>query len=365
MERVRERHMADFHRIKILEVYKETKDTVVLEFDIPKNLQKEFTFTQGQHLTLRKTINGEDVRRSYSLCTSPADKQWKVAIKTIPNGIFSNYANTELKSGDVLEIMKPLGDFNVNINANASNNYIAFAAGSGITPLLSIIKTHLSIEPKSTFKLFYLNQTVKSIIFKEEIEQLKNTFFDRFQVFYFLTKEQRDIPFLNGRFTAEKLQILTKTFIDIEDTNHCFICGPKDMIFLIRDELEAAGLDKEKIHYELFFSGDNNNENKKIEKVLKHKSKGTEVTIVDGGTEFHFTMEDDFDTILEAALSAGADLPFACKGGVCSTCKCKLIEGEVTMKVNYALEDYELKNNFILSCQAVPRSKKIKVDFDV
>jgi len=357
--------MADFHQIKVTDVYKETKDTVVVEFDIPEHLQSKFKFIQGQHLTLRKLINDEDVRRSYSLCSSPIDNLWKVAIKQIHGGVFSTYANTKLKSGDSIEVMEPTGNFYVDVESEISKNYIAFAAGSGITPLLSIIKTHLTLEPKSTFKLFYLNQTVKSIIFKEEIERLKNKFFGRFQVFYFLTKEQRDIPFLNGRFDKEKLSVLTKTFIDIKDTNHCFICGPQDMIFLIRDELQEAGLDKEKIHYELFFSGSTVGEEKKIAEALEHKAEGTEVTIIDGGTEFHFIMDDDSDTILDGALEAGADLPFACKGGVCSTCKCKIIQGTVEMKVNYALEESEVNNNFILSCQAVPTSKKVKVDFDV
>lgn len=245
--------MADFHDIKVENVYKETKDTVVVEFDMPADLMETFNFKQGQHLTLRKFIDDEDIRRTYSLCASPLDNQWKVAIKQIPGGRFSTYANTELKSGDTVEIMEPSGGFYVDIETQACKNYIAFAAGSGITPIISIIKTHLISEPNSTFKLFYLNRTVKSIIFKEEIERLKNRFFGRFQVFHFLTKEQRDIPFLNGRFDTDKLKVLTKTFIDIEDTNHCFICGPRDMIFLIRDHLVSEGMDKDRIHYELFF----------------------------------------------------------------------------------------------------------------
>jgi len=357
--------MAEFHNIKVADIYKETKDCVVITFDIPAKLKDKFRFTQGQHLTIRKEINGQDIRRNYSLCSSPLDDVWKVAVKTIREGIFSNYAFNQLKKGDELQVMPPHGEFYVKIDENASKNYIAFAAGSGITPILSIIKTHLLKEPKSTFKLFYLNRTVKSIIFKEEIEQLKSRFFHRFQVFYFLTKEQRDIPFLNGRFDKEKLGVLTKTFIDIEDTAHAFICGPQDMIFLISDELQAAGLPKEKIHYELFFTGSSEEENRHIAEVLEQRADGTEVTIIDAGKEFHFIMDDDYDTILDGALAAGADLPFACKGGVCSTCKCKLIEGNVKMKVNYALEDKELANNFVLSCQSVPTSKKVVVDFDV
>jgi ring-1,2-phenylacetyl-CoA epoxidase subunit PaaE len=357
--------MSDFHNIKIEEVYKETNDTVVVEFDMPANLQDTFNFKHGQHLTLRKIIDDEDVRRTYSLCSSPLDKRWKVAIKQIPGGQFSTFANTQLKSGDTIEIMEPSGEFFVGIEAQSSKNYIAFAAGSGITPIISIIRTHLLSEPKSTFKLFYLNRTVKSIIFKEEIERLKNQFFGRFQVFHFLTREQRDIPFLNGRFDSDKLKVLTKTFIDIEDTNHCFICGPRDMIFLIRDHLESEGLSRDKIHYELFFSGDTDASKLHIAEVLEHKAEGTEVTIIDAGKEFHFVMDEAVDTILDGALAAGADLPFACKGGVCSTCKCRIVEGQVEMKVNYALEESDVANNFILSCQSVPTTDKVVVDFDV
>lgn len=357
--------MAEFHQVKIAQVHKETKDTVVITFDVPKELQKAFHFTQGQYLTLKTLIKGEEVRRSYSLCSSPLDNEWKVGIKQIPGGVFSTYANNELKAGDMIEIMEPEGSFYVDVDAKASKNYIAFAAGSGITPMMSIIKTHLVSEPNSTFKLFYLNRTVKSIIFKEEIERLKNQFFGRFQVFYFLTREQRDIPFLNGRFDTDKLNVLTKTFIDVEDTNDCFICGPQEMIFLIRDYLVDAGLDENKVHYELFFSGESEKDKQHIAEVLEQKAEGTDVTIIDGGKEFHFVMDEDFDTILDGALAAGADLPFACKGGVCSTCKCRVIEGSVEMKINYALDENEVKQNLVLSCQAVPTTEKVVVDFDV
>ncbi len=357
--------MAEFHQIEVADVYKETKDCSVLTFAIPESLQEAFSFTQGQYLTLRKLIDGEDVRRSYSLCSSPLDQQWKVAIKQINGGVFSTYANNELEAGDTLELMEPSGNFYIPLEPQVARNHIAFAAGSGITPILSIIKTHLLSEPESTFKLFYLNRTVKSIAFKEEIEQLKNRFFGRFEIFYFLTKEQRDIPLFNGRFDEQKLQVLTKTFIDVPDTDSCFICGPQEMIFLIRDQLELAGMAGDKIHYELFFSGDASENNQHIAEILEQQAEGTEVTIIDGGKEFHFTMEEDFDNILDGALAAGADLPFACKGGVCSTCKCKVIEGAVEMKVNYALEEDEVKNNFVLSCQAVPTTEKVVVDFDV
>lgn len=357
--------MAKFHNIPVKDIYKETKDCSVIAFDIPENLQQEFKFRQGQHLTLRKIIDGEDVRRTYSLCSNPAEKEWKVAVKQIFEGKFSTFVNQEVKAGDQLEVMPPSGEFGVACDSSTPKNYIAFAAGSGITPVLSMIKAHLSQEPQSTFKLFYLNRNSKSIIFKEEIEQLKNKYFNRFHVFYFLTKEKRDIPFLNGRFDAEKIQTLTKTFIDVDDTAHCFICGPEEMIFLIRDELQSAGLDKSKIHYELFVSGLSKADKERARKAMESQVEGTEVTIIDAGKEFHFTMSKDYDNLLDGALAAGADLPFACKGGVCSTCKCQIKEGSVEMKVNYALEESEVAQNYILSCQAVPTSEKVVLDFDV
>lgn len=357
--------MADFYPIKISDVYKETKDATVLSFDVPAALYKRFDYHQGQHLTLKTTIDGKEVRRSYSLCSSPLEKKWQVAIKKISGGLFSTYANTALKKDQLIEVMPPSGNFFVEVIPTSCKNYIAFAAGSGITPILSIIKTHLEAEPNSTFKLFYVNKTVKSILFKEEIEQLKNKYFKRFHSFYFLTQEQRDIAFLNGRFTPEKIKFLTKSFIDIDDTNECFICGPQEMTTMISDELQKLGLSKDKIHYELFFSGSTAAKTKKISDIIENKVEGTQVTIIDGGKEFHFTMADNDDNILDGALAAGVDLPFACKGGVCSTCKCRVVEGTVEMKVNYALEQDELDKNMVLSCQSVPTSEKVKVDFDV
>ncbi len=357
--------MVKFHNIQVQDIYKVTKDCSVVTFQIPDELASEFQYKQGQHLTLKTIIDGEDARRSYSLCSSPTENKWQVAVKKIPGGLFSTFINETLKKGDTLEIMAPSGKFNVNVEVEKAKNYIVFAAGSGITPILSIIKTHLALEPKSTFKLFYLNRSVKSIIFKEEIEQLKNKYFDRFEIFYFLTKEQRSIELLNGRFTKEKIQVLTEKIIDIPAVDECFICGPEDMIFLLRDELVAVGLNKDKIHYELFTSGISEADKERIKKIVEHKAEGTDVTIIDGGKEFHFVMDEAYDNILDGALAAGADLPFACKGGVCSTCKCMVIEGEVEMKVNYALDAHEVAKGLVLSCQAVPTTDKVVVDFGV
>ncbi len=357
--------MAQFHKLKIRDIYKETKDCSVIDFEIPDELKNEFAFRQGQHLTLKNIIGGEDLRRSYSLCSGPTDGIWKVAVKQIFEGKFSTFVNATLKKGDFLEVMAPVGEFGVEIDANKEKDYVAFVAGSGITPVLSMIKAHLALEPKSRFRLFYLNKTAKSIIFKEEIEALRNIYLGRFEVFYFLDGEHRNIELLNGRFTPEKLKELDEKIVDFSELDECFICGPEQMIFLIRDELMKFGLSKERIHYELFVSGLSEEAKQRAAKALENKAVGTEVTILDAGKDFKFIMSEDYDTILDAALAAGADLPFACKGGVCSTCKCQLLEGSVEMKVNYALEEDEVKKKFILSCQAVPTSKKVVVDFDV
>lgn len=357
--------MADFHKLKVAEVYKETDDTSVITFEIAEELQPTYQYYQGQHLTLKADINGEDVRRSYSLCSSPIDNQWRVAVKQITGGKFSTYVNEHLQSGDFLEVMPPSGTFGVETKPDATKNYLFFAAGSGITPILSMIKTHLALEKNSTCKLFYVNKTAKSIIFKEELEQLRNSYFGRLEIYYFLTKERRDIDLFNGRFDDEKMKVLTKTFIDIPDTNEVFLCGPEQMVNFVSNYLIEAGLPKNMIHFELFVSGLSEEDIKRSERLAKQNVEGVQITIVDGGKEFQFTMTKDYDNILDAALNAGADLPFACKGGVCSTCKCQVKEGSVEMKINYALDEKEVLQNLVLSCQAVPTSKHVVVDFDV
>ncbi|SDG63545.1 2Fe-2S iron-sulfur cluster-binding protein [Psychroflexus sediminis] len=357
--------MPSFFPIKVKDVYKETEDCSVVTFDIPEDLKPDFKYNPGQHLTLKKDIDGEDVRRSYSLCSSPVDEEWKVAVKQIYEGKFSTYVNHKLKADDILEVMPPSGDFGVDIQQDSDKTYLFFAAGSGITPILSMIKTHLAMEPQANCKLFYLNKNAKSIIFKEEIEQIRNRYFGRFEIFYFLTREQRDIELLNGRFTPEKIRALANTVFDLEEISDVFVCGPEQMIFMIRDELTSLGLGEDKIHFELFVSGLSEEDKKRTEEALAKRKDGTQITILDGGKEFHFAMDKAYDNILDAALAAGADLPFACKGGVCSTCKCRVMEGNVEMKVNYALEKHEVAQNLVLSCQSVPTTDKVTVDFDV
>ncbi len=357
--------MALFHTLKVKDIYKETSDCSVVAFEVPDDLKTDFYFRQGQHLTLKALLNGEDTRRSYSLCSSPLDKEWKVAVKQIPGGLFSTYINEQVKIGDSIEVMAPSGRFGVDCTPNQAKNYLFFAAGSGITPVFSMVKTHLAQEPQATCKLFYVNKTAKSIIFKEELEQLRNQYFGRFEIYYFLTKERRDIELFNGRFDDEKMEVLTKTFIDIPDTNEVFLCGPESMVNYVSEYLVNQGLSKDLVHFELFVTGLSEEDKERAERLAQQKVEGVEVVIVDGGKEFLFTMTDEYDNILDAALSAGADLPFACKGGVCSTCKCRVEDGNVEMKINYALEEKEVAQNLVLSCQAVPTSDKVTVNFDV
>lgn len=357
--------MSKFYSLQVKDLYKETQDCTVITLEVPEELHEMFRFRQGQHLTFRKIWGEEEVRRTYSLCTSPDEKVWSVAVKQIPTGVFSTYVNEQLRVGDWMEVMPPGGPFGVATEPTKSKTYAAFAAGSGITPIMSMIKTHLQLEPESRFVLFYLNKTARSIIFKEQIEALKNKFLGRFQVFYFLDVEKRDIDLLTGRFSAEKLQDINRYLLPFSQVDELFICGPEPIIFMLRDALIDLGMDKKHIHFELFISGLSAEARQQAAQAVEQKIEGTHVTIIDGGKDFTFVMGDQYDTILDGALAAGADLPFACKGGVCSTCKCKILEGSVQMKINYALEEYELAQNYVLSCQAVPTSEKVVVDFDV
>ena len=353
-----------FHKLQVKDIDKCTDDCAVVSFDVPEDLHDIFAFKQGQYLTLETKINGEDVRRSYSLCSSPLDQEWKVGIKKIENGKFSSFANDVLSVGDTIEVMPPNGRFFVELDPDAERHFIAFAAGSGITPILSIIKTHLLAEPKSKFTLFYVNKTVGSIILKEELESLKNKFMDRFEIFYFLTKQKRNISFLNGRLDTEKMDTIFESICELGQVDHFFSCGPEPMILMVRDYLTEKGVDKSKIHFELFnTSGAQSAHSESIKKQFKGKT--SNITIHEGGKSFSFEMEQGSNNILDEALNNSADLPFACKGGVCATCKAKVVEGEVDMEVHYGLEDDEVENGFVLTCQCIPVSDTVVVDFDI
>ena len=354
-----------FHPLLIKEIKKETADCVSVTFAIPEELKKKFAYKQGQSLTMRATINGEEVRRTYSICSSPLDNEWKVAIKKVDDGLFSGFANEQLKSGDRLEVMEPVGNFYSELNPAQIKNYIAFAAGSGITPVISLIKTTLATEPQSNFTLVYSNKSRGSIIFFEELEGIKNKYMKRFTLIHLLSREKTDALINFGRITAEKLNDLSK-LIDYTDTDEFFICGPEEMIFGVKDFLEQKGIDKKKIHFELFTTpGLKQTVNKRPQAIADtgHKSK---ITVKVDGRSFDFDLPLSSDTsILDAALKQGADLPYACKGGMCCTCKAKLLEGEVMMDVHWGLDEEEVEKGYILTCQSHPKTEKVVVDFDV
>lgn len=353
----------DFHNIRIKQVEKNTEDCVLVTFAIPDNLKADFAFSAGQYLTLRTEINNEDVRRSYSLCSSPLDNTWQVAIKQIDGGVFSTYANNELSTGDEILVQQPDGRFGIPMDPKVANNYVAFAAGSGITPIVSIISSHLRAEPNSTFKLFYVNKRVSSIILKETLEDLKNEFMDRLEIFYFLTRESRSVEWLNGRLSKEKMERIFSSVCDIANTDHYFSCGPESMIIMIRDFLLDRGVNRDNIHFELFFSGEVDQE-KKGNLKKQFEGKTSSVELKEGGKTIIFQMKQADQSILDEALLQNADLPFACKGGVCCTCRAKLVEGKVDMLKSYGLEEDEIADGYILTCQALAVSDKIVVDFD-
>lgn len=356
--------MSKFNSLKIKAVEKETADCVSVAFEVPTALKESYVFLPGQHLALKANINGVEVRRNYSICTSPRDKDLRVAIKKVEGGQFSTFANELLKPGDALEVMPPAGRFSPQLHSEQEKYYLAFAAGSGITPIISILKSVLEQEPKSNFTLFYGNSSSDSIIFKEQIEALKNQYLGRFRIFHILSQEHQGIDIFYGRITAEKCADFCTKLLDINDIDECFICGPEEMIHTVQGQLLSLGMKKERIHFELFTSpvGKLGNSQKK----KKHSTKEvlSKITIIQDGNAINFDLTSTGDSILDAALKGGADLPFACKGGVCCTCKGKILEGKVEMDINYGLEQDEIEAGYVLTCQSHPRTKAVKVSFD-
>ena len=356
--------MIHFHSLKVRKVEKETEDCVSIEFEIPEDLKEAFQFKQGQNLTIKKVLNGEELRRSYSICTSPFENKLRVAVKKAEGGVFSTWANEELNEGELLEVLPPTGKFYTELNPSQKKNYVAFAAGSGITPILSIIKTTLLTEPESTFTLVYGNRTKSSIIFKEDLEALKDKFIDRFRVYHILSRELTEALINNGRIDVDKLQLLFSKVIDQKRCDDFFICGPEEMIFCIKGYLEGRGISSNKIHFELFTVPGEKKSEAQTTKLETEEGPRAKVSVKLDGVVFDFDLNYESESILDAALKQGADLPYACKGGVCTTCKAKLIEGEITMDVNWGLEPDEVVRGFILTCQSHPKTDKVVIDFD-
>ncbi len=359
--------MPKFHSLIVKDIRRETEDAVSVAFEVPEDLADDFKFIQGQYLTLRVDLKGEEIRRNYSVCVSPLDEELRVAIKQVPFGKFSTFANQVLQIGDTLDVMTPMGRFYSEVKPGQQKQYVGFAGGSGITPVISILKTVLQTEAESTFTLFYGNRGFDSIIFREDIEALKNEFMDRLTVHHVFSEERLESPLFNGYISTEKTLQYAKLLFDAKKIDEFFICGPEPMMLAIREGLESLDIEKSKIHIELFTSPDKKPVQKKTAQITKpafDPTKASKVTIRLDGDYIEFPLAYDGDSVLDAALKENADLPYACKGGVCCTCRAKLIEGEVEMEVNYALEPEEVEAGFILTCQSHPRTEKIVVDFD-
>lgn len=359
--------MSKFHTLTIREVRPETRDTVSVAFTVPAELQDSFRYTQGQHLVMRTQINGEEVRRSYSICSAVSDNDLRVAIKRVDGGLFSNFANDQLAAGQTLEVMPPAGHFSIPLDPARAGNYLAVAAGSGITPILSIVKTTLETEPDSRFTLIYGNRSSGSTIFREQLEDLKNQYLERLNLIFVFSREQQDIDLYNGRIDAAKCDALFSRWLDAPNLTAAFICGPVEMTECVRDTLQRHDLNPERIHFELFTAGNPGAvAEKRAAREAAAKTSGavSQVTVVSDGRTLSFELARNTQSVLDAGNVHGADLPYSCKAGVCSTCRCKVVEGEVEMDANFALEDYEVAAGYVLSCQAFPVSDKVVLDFD-
>ncbi len=358
--------MSNFIPLTVQKIIRETDDCVQIRFEIPASHKQDFQFTPGQYLTLEHSIHGESVRRSYSICSTPSDTYLAVAVKQIPDGRFSTFANNTLAAGDILNSLTPDGNFT--IQDPEDQEFMFIAAGSGITPIMSMISTLLATNPRADVTLMYGNKRTSSIIFQEALEDLKNEYMDRFNLIHVLSQELSESDLNNGRIDAQKCKVILEKSIAREQLEGVYLCGPSQMIMDIRDYLTTeGGITEEKVHYELFNTenlSDNSDYQKNLSSDKKLAEKVCKVTIDSDSRSYKLDLKYGGETILDAALKTGADLPFACKGGVCCTCRAKLLKGEVDMEKNYALEPEELEQGFILTCQAHPKSDEVHVSFD-
>lgn len=354
-----------YQPLVVKDIRKETEDCVSIAFEIPSELQEHYQFKSGQYLNFKLNIDGEEVRRSYSLSSSPHENEWRIAVKQVENGKFSNYINNQLKVNDVIEVMTPIGTFTTEFNENNAKEYVLVAAGSGITPVISLAKTMLKKEPNSQVTLFFGNKGTNSIIFREQIEGLKNKYMTNFRVFHIFSREDLGYPLQQGRIDAEKFKQLLDSFCKGQTIDDVFICGPEEMIKNVQQVSLDFGVKKEGVHVELFSTNVPTDSERKIEEENQKDQPNiqTEVTVIIDDDTFHYTMNSD-QNILDAGIEAGLDLPYSCKGGVCCTCRGKVLEGEVRMDVNYALNDDEVERGYVLTCQSHPTTATVVVSYD-
>jgi ring-1,2-phenylacetyl-CoA epoxidase subunit PaaE len=355
-------HTPKFHRLAVADLRRETPDAISMSFAIPDELADDYAFAPGQYLTLRTMLDGEEVRRSYSICSGPDDREIRIAVKKVDGGAFSGFVLDELKQGDQLDVMTPTGRFGIVHAPDEARIHVGFAAGSGITPLISIVRGVLAREPNSRFFLFYGNRISSGILFQEALQQLKDRYLDRFALFHVLSQEEQDVPILNGRLDRDKVALLLRAMVPASSIDHVFICGPTAMSEEIASVCGELGIAEERVHLERFVAGHGGKPRAKTTIAPEASPKAIASLIIDGKRRDVPVAEGE--AILDAALRAGVDLPYACKGGMCSTCRAKVVEGEAAMELNYSLEKWETDAGYVLTCQARPTSERVVVDYD-
>jgi ring-1,2-phenylacetyl-CoA epoxidase subunit PaaE len=360
--------MRDFHAVPVAEVKRETDDAIALKLAIPGALRDKFNFEPGQHLIVRAWLGGEELRRNYSICSANSDPHLRIAIKRVAGGRFSSWANDTLTAGTTLEVMPPQGRFVLPSGGGSARHLVALAAGAGITPIMAMVKQALLNEPRTAFTLIYGNRAPHTILFREELEDLKDRYLGRFTLLHVLSRnEESSAPLFEGRITGEKLKTLSARIFRPADAAHVFLCGPGTMIKDARKALLEIGFAREQVHHEFFATGTYRNVPQPVAPppavVVAGENEGTRAIAVLDGVRHRFVVPPGAK-VVDSALAAGIRVPYSCKGGMCCTCRAKLVQGEAEMAVNYSLEPWEIERGFILTCQAVPKSKRIVVDYD-
>lgn len=353
---------AVFHPLRVASVERLTDDAVAVTFDVPDRLRQDFRFDAGQHVSVRSAALGEDVRRNYSICAPATGGMLRIGVKRIPDGVFSTYAAERLRPGDVLDVMTPSGTFTTSLDPLQCKRYAAVAAGSGITPVLSILATALEVEPQSTAALVYVNRKASSVMFLEELEDLKDRYTQRFQLIHVLGQESTEVELLSGRLDVERLGRILDSLLPVDEVDDWFLCGPQSMTDSVRTVLLQRDVDGARVHRELFHLGTPIPRRRPT--VEAEPGTGSQVTVLLDGRSSTFSLGRDGDSILDRTLRVRPDAPFACKNAVCGTCRARVVEGEVEMDSNYALEPEEIARGYVLSCQSHPVSDRVVVDFD-
>ena len=351
-----------FHPLTVESIEPLTDDSVAITFAVPDDLREDYRFTQGQHVNVRTELAGDDVRRSYSICSPVSSGRLRIAVKRLPGGAFSEHALESLKPGDVLDVMTPSGRFFTELDPTHEKHYVCIAAGSGITPILSIVASTLEAEPRSSVTLLYANRTHRSVMFLEEVEDLKDRYPDRLQLVHVLSREPRDAELTSGRLDGDRLRSLVDNLIDAPNVDHWWLCGPHGMVDDARALLTELGVPKDKVHQELFY----------VDEVPPEPVRGDEETVTGPSSQVTVVLDGKTTTmalprdvpVLDSAQKVRGDLPFACKGGVCGTCRARVTDGEVVMRRNYALEAKEVEAGYVLTCQTLPVSDDVTVDYD-